>query len=164
MSKTIFEGFLRDVRWTSWGLSESTSRGRPLDVSLKRPLDVIFKLPQDSRSGRLQDGQIGSLGDVLETLDGDILDTNICRLECSFLRMYFRRSQIQLPTVKHLFLSMCCNSSLVAYFYCILNLPYIFIVLITDIFHVLSNIFKPSIYSYRCTYFCLITIKAASPL
>ena len=147
MSKTFFESLLRDVRWTSWGRSESTSRGRPLGVSLKRPLDVISARPQDFRSGRLQDGQIGLSGDVLETLDEDILDTNICRLECSFLRMYFRRSQIQLPTVKHLFLPMCHDSSLGSYFYCILNLPYIFIVLITDIFHVLSNISKPSIYS-----------------
>ena len=86
----------------SWGRPESTSRGHTLDVSLKRLLNVISERPQDFRSERLQDGQIGSLCDILGTLQGDVLGTNICWLECSVLIMYLR-SQISLPTVKHLF-------------------------------------------------------------
>ena len=48
-------------------------------------------------------------------------------------------------------------------FYSILNLLCIFIVLMPDIFHVFSNSSQRSIYSYRYTYFCLITLKALSP-
>ena len=67
---------LRTLR-TSWGRSESTSQGCPLNVRLR--------CPQDVRLRRLRDCQIGSLGDVQgdfgEGRPQEVLGTNICQLD-----------------------------------------------------------------------------------
>ena len=155
MSKACFESLLGNVRWMSWGRPESTSREHTLDVSLKRLLNVISERPQDFRSERLQDGQIGSLCDILGTLQGDVLGTNICWLECN--NNVFKVSNITANSK-----TFALNN--VSWFCGILNLLCIFIVLITDIFHLPSNFSQGSIYLYRYTYFRLIMLKTLPPL
>ena len=72
----------------SWGRSESTSQGRPMNVRLGHPLDVISRRLEDVGSGCPRDGQIESLGEILET--------NICRLGLlKFICIISRRKQLK---------------------------------------------------------------------
>ena len=73
---------------TSWGRSESTSQGRPLNLRLRPPLGVISGRPQDVRlrrpldvrSGRSNRIFRGCPGDVGGERPRDVLGANICRL------------------------------------------------------------------------------------
>ena len=88
-----------------------------------------------------------------------VLYKNVLALPCSILSMYFKRSQIHLSSVKHLFSSRYYDS-LRSLFHGIPKLLSIFVVIITHTLHtklavkstVSLKIFQLSIYSYMDTH------------